>query len=312
MQNGTIECRTEGRFPELYDNDDTKSGDYKWIMLPLAKEYKNDYEEPKLVYELPGCYDKKTGTYGWGTKNDCASIDKKGKIKITGFPQRTIEDPEGVCYINVRVRDAVTGEEGYGSVPLMLEEADSVKAAKGSVALSVGQGQNLTELLSYSLGNTKLTAYPNRSIDMVKVRDAIRKQGQADYFTVYENGYLIATQGGGTLQLDLTDTNVERKSGTDKATAKVTIKSKDLELVKNLKARDVTHNKFGLTFSYTGGASSFLLEVSDAKKPIYSKVVERYEVQELLVTDKDGKYVRYAMRTASLRPIMTAIRYGRP
>lgn len=294
LKNGTIECRTEGAFPELYDNDDTKSGDNKLIKLPLGKEYKNDYEEPKLEYALSGCYDKKTGTWGWGTKNDYASIDKKGKIKITGFPETGTDGwDNGICYIYVRVRDTVTGEEDYSSVPLMFEEADSVKAAKGSVTLSVGQGQNLTKLLSYSLGKTKLTAYPNRSIDLVKVREAIREQGQADYFTVYEGGYLRAMQGGGTLKLDLTDTNVERKSGTEKATAKVTIKSKDLELVKNLKARDVTHNKFGLTFSYTGGADQFLLEVSDAKKPIYSKVIERYgDIQKLLVTDKDGKYVQ--------------------
>lgn len=294
LKNGTIECRTEGAFPELYDNDDSKYGDNKWIKLPLGKEYKNDYEEPKLEYALSGCYDKKTGTWGWGTKNDYAGIDKKGKIKITGFPETGTDGwDNGICYISVRVRDTVTGEEDYSSVPLMFEEADSVKAAKGSVTLSVGQGQNLTELLSYSLGKTKLTAYPNRSIDLVKVREAIREQGQADYFTVYEGGYLRAMQGGGTLKLDLTDTNVERKSGTEKATAKVTIKSKDLELVKNLKARDVTHNKFGLTFSYTGGADQFLLEVSDAKKPIYSKVIERYgDIQKLLVTDKDGKYVQ--------------------
>lgn len=302
LKNGTIECRTEGAFPELYDNDDTKYGDNKWIKLPLGKEYKNDYEEPKLEYALSGCYDKKTGTWGWGTKNDYASIDKKGKIKITGFPETGTDGwDNGICYIYVRVRDTVTGEDDYASVPLMFEEADSVKAAKGSVALSVGQGQNLTELLSYSFGKTKLTAYPNRSIDMVKVRDAIREQGQADYFTVYEGGYLMAMQGGGTLKLDLTDTNVERKSGTEKATAKVTIKSKDLELVKNLKARDVTHNKFGLTFSYTGGANQFLLEVFDAKKPIYSKVIDYGDMQTLLVTDKDGKYVQ--VRNAAGEPM---------
>lgn len=73
--------------------------------------------------------------------------------------------------------------------------------------------------------------------------------------------------------------------------------------MKGLKARDVTHNNFGLTFSYTGGADSFLLEVSDAKKPIYSSVIDRYDsgaIQELLVTDKDGKYVQ--MRYANGEP----------
>lgn len=296
LKNGTIECYVQGAFPELYgknEDDIYQKGshtDGKWLKLPLGKDVKNDYEEPKLEYALGGCYDKKTGTWGWGTKNDYASIDKKGKIKITGLP----EESDGICELYVRVRDTVTGEYATAGLPLMFEEADSVKAAKASVTLSVGQEQYLNELLSYSLGKTKLTAYPNRSIDLVKVRAAIREQGMEDYFTVREyDDCLTAVKGGGTLTLQLTDKNVERKSGTDKATAKVTIKSKDLELVKNLKARDVTHNTFGLTFSYNGGADSFLLEVSDAKKPIYSKVITNYDgyISQLLATDKDGRYV---------------------
>lgn len=295
LKNGTIECWTEGAFPELYgDNKDDiyKKGtrtDGKWIKLPLGKDDKNDYEEPKLVYELADCYDKKTGTRGWGTKNDYASIDKKGKIKITGFSN----EYDGICEICVRVRDTVTGENATAYLPLMFEEADSVKAAKGSVTLSVGQREYLQNLLTYNFGKTKLTAYPNRSLDLVKVRNAIREQGKEDYFTADEYGGLTAIKGGGTLTLQLTDKNVERKSGTDKATVKVTIKSKDLELVKNLKVRDVTHNTFGLTFSYNGGADSFLLEVSDAKKPIYSKVITKYDgyISQLLATDKDGRYV---------------------
>lgn len=296
LKNGTIECYVQGAFPELYgDNKDDiyqkgSHTDGKWIKLPLGKDDKNDYEEPKLEYALGDCYDKKTGTWGWGTKNDYASIDKKGKIKITGLP----EESDGICELYVRVRDTVTDEYATAGLPLMFEEADSVKAAKASVTLSVGQEQYLNELLSYSLGKTKLTAYPNRSIDLVKVRAAIREQGMEDYFTVSEyDDCLTAVKGGGTLTLQLTDKNVERKSGTDKATAKVTIKSKDLELVKNLKARDVTHNTFGLTFSYNGGADSFLLEVSDAKKPIYSKVITNYDgyISQLLATDKDGRYV---------------------
>lgn len=300
LKNGTIECYVRGAFPELYgDNqDDLKSYDTKWIKLPLGKDDKKDYEMPKLEYALSGCYDKKTGTWGWGTKNDYASIDKKGKIKITGLPYES----DGICELEVRVRDTVTGEYNTAYLPLMFEEADSVKAAKTSVTLSVGQYAYLGDLLSYNLGKTKLTAYPNRSIDLTKVRAAIREQGMEDYFTI-DGGGLTAIKGGGKLTLQLTDKNVEKKSGTDKATAKVTIKSKDLEQVKNLKTRDVTYNTFGLTFSYTGGADSFLLEVSDAKKPIYSKVLGRYDgdydedgnwynyFQPLLVTDKEGRYV---------------------
>lgn len=304
LKNGTIECWTEGAFSEVLEGDKLSSDDRVWIKLPFAGEdktkYKDVYEEPKLEYALAECYDKKTGTWGWGTKNDYATIDKKGKIKITGFP----EEFEGEYVLEAGVRVAGTDDDYSTSwLPLMLEEADAVKAAKGSVTLSVGQEQRLDSLLTYSLGKTKWTAYPNRSIDLEKVRSAIKNQNQSDFFTVNEYGYLRAVKGGGTLNLELTDKNVEKKSGADKATAKVTIKSKDLESVKRLKARDVTHNRFGLTFSYTGGATQFLLEVSDAKKPIYSKVLDRYseDIQRLLVTDKDGKYVQ--VRNAAGKPM---------
>lgn len=293
LKNGTVECSIEGAFPEVLDsgklltnNDDDT--DKIWLKLPFGKEdkakYKDVYEEPKLEYALAGCYDKKTGTYGWGTKNDYASIDKKGKIKITGFWSGNLV---------VRVRDTVTDKKNYNYLSLIIEDADSVTAAKKSVTLSVGQVQSLPYLLTYSIGKTKLTAYPNRSIDLEKVRSAIKSQNQEKNFTVTEDGYLRAINGGGTLTLELTDTNVEKISGTDKATAKVTIKSKDLEQVKNLKAYDVIHDNFGLTFKYTGAASSFLLEISDAKKPIYSKVISRNEdLQPVFATDKAGRYIK--------------------
>lgn len=292
LKNGTLECSVEGAFPEVLDSGkllNNEWSDFIWLKLPFGKEdknkYKNVYEEPKLEYALSGCYDKKTDTYVWGTKNDFASIDKKGKIKITGFPGSSFE---------VRVRDTVTGEYAVTSLYVITEEADSVKAAKSSVTLSVGQEVNLRTLLTYYLGKVKLTAYPNRSIDLEKVRKAIKDQNQDKKFTVDEYGNLTAIEGGGTLTLSLTDTNVEAKSGADKATAKVVIKSKDLEQVKNLKAYDVIHDNFGLTFKYSGAADSFLLEISDAKKPIYSKVISRYNsstIQPVYATDKDGKYI---------------------
>lgn len=230
------------------------------IPLPFAGEdkakYKDVYEEPKLEYALAKCYDKKTDTWGWGTKNDYASIDKKGKIKFTGIPRD--EDP-----LIVRVHVVGTEINAYADFSFW-DNADSVAVAKKSVTLSVGQGQNLGDLLTYNLGKMKLTAYPDRSIDTEKVRNAIKSQNQSEFFTVTEGGYLRAVNGGGKL-----------------------------EPVKSLKACDVTHNNFGLTFSYSGYASSFLLEVSDTKKPIYSKVLSRGNgIERLLVTDKDGKYVQ--------------------
>lgn len=230
------------------------------IPLPFAGEdkakYKDVYEEPKLEYALAKCYDKKTDTWGWGTKNDYASIDKKGKIKFTGIPRD--DDP-----LIVRVHVVGTEINAYADFSFW-DNADSVAVAKKSVTLSVGQGQNLGDMLTYNLGKMKLTAYPDRSIDTEKVRNAIKSQNQSEFFTVTEGGYLRAVNGGGKL-----------------------------EPVKSLKACDVTHNNFGLTFGYSGYASSFLLEVSDTKKPIYSKVLSGGNgIERLLVTDKDGKYVQ--------------------
>ncbi|MCM1268555.1 MAG: hypothetical protein NC302_11675 [Bacteroidales bacterium] len=291
LKNGTIQCTTYGYFPSKAKDEYAESGDRVVIQLPFDKaakaQYKNDYEEPKLEYALKDCYDKKTDTYGWGTKNDYASIDKKGKLKITGFP----ETDSNICNIRVRVRDVNTGTVAYNTLPLLMEEADSVMAAKGSVTYTVGQGGYLADLLAYKLGKQKLTAYPWHLIDLAKVRKAISDQKQEDYFTVSDSGYLRAVKGGGTLKLELTDKSVERLSGTAKATAKVTIKSKDLEAVKGLKAYDVTDQGFGLRFSYTGAANQFLLEVSDAKKPIYGKVISSSYIDRVKATDKNGKYI---------------------
>ena len=152
------------------------------IPLPFAGEdkakYKDVYEEPKLEYALAKCYDKKTDTWGWGTKNDYASIDKKGKIKFTGIPRD--DDP-----LIVRVHVVGTEINAYADFSFW-DNADSVAVAKKSVTLSVGQGQNLGDLLTYNLGKMKLTAYPDRSIDTEKVRNAIKSQNQSEFFTVTE------------------------------------------------------------------------------------------------------------------------------
>ncbi len=152
------------------------------IPLPFAGEdkakYKDVYEEPKLEYALAKCYDKKTDTWGWGTKNDYASIDKKGKIKFTGIPRD--DDP-----LIVRVHVVGTEINAYADFSFW-DNADSVAVAKKSVTLSVGQGQNLGDMLTYNLGKMKLTAYPDRSIDTEKVRNAIKSQNQSEFFTVTE------------------------------------------------------------------------------------------------------------------------------
>lgn len=281
INKGTVVCLTEGRFNEILNNGKLAE-EMTWIKLPFVdKNLKNTYEVPKLEYTVNNCWNKKTERYEWGTKNDIASIDKKGNLKVTGSG-----------WLEVRVRDTVTAK--YATCDMYVNaQADSVVAAKSSVTLSVGQSQELEDLLAYKLGNMKLTAYDGaRQLDMAKVRAAIKEQEQTEFFKVDEYNDLVALNGGGELVLDLTDKNVEKVSTTEKATAKVTIKSKDLEPVKSLKACDVSYDKFGLTFSYTGHADEFLLEVSDAKKPIYSKVISRWgDTEPVYAQDKSGRYI---------------------
>lgn len=281
INKGTVVCLTEGRFNEILNNGKLAE-EMTWIKLPFVdKNLKNTYEVPKLEYTVNNCWNKKTERYEWGTKNDIASIDKKGNLKVTGSG-----------WLEVRVRDTVTAKSATCDM-YVNAQADSVVAAKGSVTLSVGQRQYLRYLLAYKMGNVKLTAYDGECLlDMAKVRAAIKEQGQTEFFKVDEYNNLIAINGGGKLDLELTDKNVEKVSTTEKATAKVTIKSKDLEPVKSLKACDVSYDKFGLTFSYTGHADEFLLEVSDAKKPIYSKVIDRWDDTEpVYAQDKSGRYI---------------------
>lgn len=272
LAKGTVDCVTFGEYLLSVKDKTADAGDTFYRPLPLSdKKYfeqydqddKNYYEEPKLEYTLANCWNKKTERYEYGQKNDIASIDKKGKIKITGI---TGEDR----YLRVRVRDTVTGQTAYAGLHIVAD-ADSVAAKKKSVSLSVGQTQNLNSMLTYKMGKQNLTSYPNPDVDMDAVRKAIKDQSQEKFFELDAYGYLKAIEKGGNLRLDLIDKNVEKTSGKEKATAAVTFRSTDLVPVKKLKAFDVIDDSFGLTFTYAGGADAFLLEISDANKLIYSK-----------------------------------------
>lgn len=298
LDKGTLQLNPYGSYPQVTEEGGktvllTEEEDAVWVGLPFSKDdkatYKDIYEEPKLEYALI-CWNKETGSWSFGTKNEYASIDKKGKIKFTGIP--TEDSP---LYVRVRVTD--NHDLDFITRFYFWDQADSVAAAKKSVTLTVGQEQQLSDLLTYSMGKTKLTAYTNRDIDVAKVREAIKKQGKTNAFTVDDGGVLTVLQGGAKLELELTDRNVERKNA-DKATAKVTINSKDLEAVKGLKACDVSYNNFGLTFNYTGYAKEFRFELFDAKnRMLYSRILcldNEYDfggIQRKLVTDKNGKYV---------------------
>ena len=267
---GTVNSATYGLFYTMPKDEAANGNDREWIALPLKEKVdKDSYENPKLEYTLKDCWNKKTQRWEYGSKNDIASIDKKGKIKITGM---TGENSSLV----VRVRDTQTGKRTYIALYIMAE-ADSVMAVKGSVTLSVGQTQYLGSLLAYKMGKQKLTYYPYADIDMNAVKAAIKEQKQEQFFKLDQDGNLQAIDKGGSLRLELTDRNVANSFGKDKATATVTFKSTDLTPVKKVKAVDVINDRFDLTFTYTGGADAFLVEIADANKTIYSKKFARFD-----------------------------------
>lgn len=270
---GAVDGITYGAFYTMPKDETADGSDWEWITLPLKEKIdKNAYENPKLEYTLDECWNKKTEEYEFGSKNDIASIDKKGKIKITGM---TGEDQRLV----VRVRDTQTGTRTYVALHIMAQ-ADSVMAKKKSITLSVGQSQDLNGLLDYKMGKQKLTYYPYADIDMNAVKTAIKDQKQEAFFELDQHGNLWAIAKGGKLQLELIDRNIANSFGKEKATAKVTFKTTDLTPVKKVKAYDVINDRFGLTFTYAGGADAFLVEIADANKTIYSKKFARAGVAE--------------------------------
>lgn len=293
---GSVDCLAFGEFAQNVRDPAAEEGDRMMRPLPLGdkRHYgyydsndKNYYEEPKLEYAV-NCWNKATGRYEWLRKNEFASIDKKGKIKLTGVTGESSS-------FTVRVRDAVTGHYTYAEL-YIVADVDSVTAKKKSVNLSVGQEAELYDsaLYIYKAGKKKLTGYRWPDMDYDQVRDAIREQRQEDCFELDESGILRATGAGGRLELALTDKTVEKNTGSrDKATVKMTFRSTALTPVRKLKAYDVIHDRFGLTFIHTGGADAFRIEITDAGgRKIYDR---RHEIYDESIHGRDMGYKVFAV-----------------
>ncbi len=283
LSKGSVDCQPYGEFALNVKDPAYESGDRMMRPLPLGdkkyfnyydKDDKNYYEEPRLEYALSSNYDKDTGKGDWGQKIEFASIDKKGKIKITGVT--------GNSYFTVRVKDTVTGHMTHAEL-YVVADVDSVTARKKSINMTVGKNVNLNDisLYTYKLGNKKLTGYlwPNM-VNGDEIEKAIKEQNQEKYFETNGYGNLCAIEAGGKLDLTLTDRTVAVNNGgnEDKATVKITFKSTALAPVKQLKAYDVIHDRFGLTFTYADenfsdwSDAGFRVEIADASgKKIYDK-----------------------------------------
>ncbi len=260
----TLDSKTLGRFLMNASDPAADSNDFLYLELPLDKQYKDVYQEPKLQYYVLG--KDKNGNSAKVQKNEFVSVDKKGKIKLTGITGHYDVDAEGyIDCVEIYAYDSSLDEET--NIRLVISaDVDSVTAKKKTVNLSVGQSVNLNDiaLYTYKAGKTKLTSYREPDMDMDVVRTAV--QAQKEYFELNGNS-LRAIKSGGKLELSLTDKNVKKIAEPEtNATAKITFVSKELAPVKKIKAIDVTNDKFGLTFTHAGDADAFRVEIIDSSK----------------------------------------------
>ncbi len=275
----SVKSTAIGKFPSNASDPAADSGDSIYLKLPLA-EKKDIYQNPKLEYFVYAT--DKNGDPVKAKKNEFVSIDRKGKIKLTGITGWY--DPESKDYgdgVYVYVYDS--NLKRSASIRLLIvADVDSVKAKKKNMKLSVGQVVDLndTALYNYKAGSKNLTSYAWPDMDMDAVRAAVEKQEE---FFGLDGTALYAIKEGGELKLSLTDKNVARAANNAAdATAEITFSSTALAPVKKIKAFDITDKQFGLIFTSAGNPHAFRVKIADAsKKTILDKCYTLYEDGEV-------------------------------
>lgn len=245
----------EGSFDDLDAAAD--KNDIKWYPLPLEKELKTSYTDPKLTYTVRSgryeyYYDEELGdyTYRWNYAYAAsAKIDKKGKI--------TFKQPEK---LKVEVRDSLSGVVDYLYIDV-IATPDSI--AGKSVTMQVGQRIALTDLVTYKAGKTVLTTNMNYNRGIV-VDDELKATLAQEGFELTNNGkYLMATKEvKSPVSLELKDRYL------DKLSAQVKIKVKALDPVKNLSVIDVADNRFTVQFAANIYAEGYRIDVTDARNSL--------------------------------------------
>ena len=245
----------EGSFDDLDAAAD--KNDIKRYPLPLEKELKTSYTDPKLTYTVRSgryeeYYDVESGdyTYGWNYAYAAsAKIDKKGKI--------TFKQPEK---LEVEVKDSLSGAVDYLYIDV-IATPDSI--AGKSVTMQVGQSIALTDLVTYKAGKTVLTTNMNYNRGIV-VDDKLRATLAQEGFELTNNGkYLMATKEvKSPVSLELKDRYL------DKLSAQVKIKVKALDPVKNLSVIDVADNRFTVQFAANIYAEGYRIDVTDARNSL--------------------------------------------
>ncbi len=302
LKEGKTTATVYGNFYEWID----AAGDYSVKTLPLSKDDRKIYVNPKLEYMvgtleiLKYHYPEKAGYIGEGygydredkygyyyyylDKTPLASVNNKGALKLNGAGE-----------VDVVVRDKTTGVLAYNTLEIVAA-ADSI--AKKNVKMQVGQRIWVGNLLTYKEGKKVLIgAYDRKVVIDDAVREAISKN---ESFELSEDeNYLIAVKPG-RLKLTLRDAYV----GEDQ-TAEVTLNATALEPIKNLKATNVTDNYFNIEFTHSltsspigkdgqhyseyYGGLGFRIKVTDARGTLLRS--EYVSAEDLSSDDGTNKYM---------------------
>lgn len=245
--------------------------------LPLSKALQSKYANPKLIYGIYAAkesyegpegyvgddYDPTTGKHVCIYTTKQASIDKKGKIKVTSA---------GDYFIYV------TDEYEYnGSIGILhvTASADSITGKK--VKLKVGQSMSLYDMVIYKEGKKVI----NGSFDKEIVVDEALLESFANSTCFRLDGTTVTATKPGTLSFSVKDANING------ATATVTISATGMDDVKNLKTTAVTDQYFDLEFTHSGYADSFHIMVTNARGAVIKDIYE--PIEDMYVT-ATGKY----------------------
>ena len=264
LSEGKVSMTIEGRFDGKEMDIAMDRGDAFWASLPLNKDLKKIYVDPKLtyaVYEARWEYDEEEEEWiiAEFVPTELASVDRKGNVKL-----------EGVGTVYVEVRDTNTGH--FDMVELQIT-ATADRVTGGKRRLSVGEAVTPEELLTYYEGKKRLIGDYARGVDL---EDSTLLEAFADneFFELdVENRLIRAVKAGGKLEIELTDVVVRQNEG--QATAKVTLNSAALEPVRNLRIANAENLRLGnasltnnyaiVQFTYTGHAEAFKVDVEDGR-----------------------------------------------
>lgn len=242
----SVQISLEGLFEDA-------AGDGEYLSLPLDRDAKNKYTDPKVAYYFSEWiydgYDAYSGysrreEYGYTTVSSIGTIANNGKITLKDTGRAT-----------VYAVDTISGAKSNAVVITVTAEADKMAARK--VSMQVGQRVRLSNLVDYKEGNLKLGQNYNNTHARIDVKAAKVSLGTNEDFTITDDGYLVANHAA-TVEFDLKDENVAES-------ARVKVTAKALDAVKGLKAINVIDNRFDVQFEMNPYAEAYRIKVTDGR-----------------------------------------------